>query len=195
MRFFAPALLLVPLMSSASPNFDTFKTLDGAVQYCNSADDVGAVGAKLENTLVDQATNDVQFSFNPNYYRCAKTAKGYEWQTSTVTEFLSRDVKTEEGMVKIVPTSYQWVVYSQSYTELHPMPNVKAGGSLKYSVSVSDLLGEDQKGRYEKGLASRGIITVFMKYVTKAVYPNGKELNLGLHATGSFNIVIDLPAN
>lgn len=198
MRFIAPALLFVPLFATANPQFESLKTMDGAVLYCNTKAHVGQVGYRLDNTLVQPTANDakiLEVNFAPNYYRCAHTATGYEWQSATVTDFLSQEVTTDEGVVKIVPTSYAWVLYNENYKELNPQPNVKANGVAKYTISVDDLLPADQKRNRDKGVASRGIITVFMKYVTKAVYPNGKEVNLGLHATGSFNIVITIPAN
>lgn len=198
MRFIAPALLFVPLFATANPQFESLKTMDGAVLYCN-ANSVNQVGFRLDNTLVQPTANDaktLEVNFAPNFYRCAKGANGYEWQSSDVNAFLSREVTTDEGVVKIVPTSYSWVVYNENYKELNPQPNVKsANGVAKYTVSIDDLLSADQKRNRDKGTASRGIITVFMKYVTKAVYPNGREMNLGLQATGSFNIVITIPAN
>lgn len=197
MRFIAPALLFVPLFVSANPQYESLKTMDGAVLYCNT-NTLGQTGFRLDNTLVQPTANDaktLEVNFAPNFYRCAQGANGLEWQPSNVTEFLSREVTTDEGVVKIVPTSYSWVVYNENYKELNPQPNVKAvNGVAKYTVSIDDLLSADQKRNRDKGTASRGIITVFMKYVTKAVYPNGKELNLGQNATGSFNIVITIPA-
>lgn len=198
MRFFAPALLFVPLFATANPQFESLKTMDGAVLYCQSNSDLGKNGFKLENTLVEPSASDaksLEISFGPNFYRCGKSANGFEWQPSTVKDFLSQEVKTDDGIVKIVPVSYQWVVYSENYKELNPQPNVKAAnGNAKYAVKIDDLLSNEEKDRHEKGATSRGIVTVFMKYVTKAVYPNGKEMNLGLHATGSYNIVITLPS-
>lgn len=198
MRFIAPALLFVPFFAvAANPQYESLKTMDGGVLYCQSAT-VGQTGYRLENTLVEPSATDAQtleVNFAPNFYRCAKGANGYEWQASNVTAFLSQSVKTDAGIVKIVPTSYAWVVYSENYTELNPQPSVKVTGGQKYTVTINDLLSGEQKSNHQKGVASRGILTVFMKYVTKAVYPNGKEENLGLHATSSFNIVITVPGN
>lgn len=198
MRFFAPALLFMPLVSLANPQFETLKTMDGTVQYCNSAKHVGQKGYILEDTLVEpssKSADTLEFTFGPNFYKCAKGANGYEWQPSNIQEFLSEKVKTEQGIVRIVPTSYKWVVYSENYTELNPEPYVTKSGASKYSVRISDLLGNAEKNRHRSGKSARGIVTVFLKYTKKAIYPNGQELNLGLNATGSFNIVITLPAN
>jgi hypothetical protein len=194
MRFIAPALLFVPLFVTASPQYESLKTMDGGVLYCQS-ETVGQIGYRLENTLVEMSAKDAQtleVNFAPNFYRCAKSANGYQWQPSSVTAFLSQSVKTDAGIVKIVPTSYAWVVYSENYTELNPQPSVKVQGGQKYIVTINDLLSDEQKSNRQKGIASRGILTVFMKYVTKAVYPDGREENLGLRATSSFNIVITL---
>jgi hypothetical protein len=198
MRFLATALLFIPLFASAKPQFESLKTLDGGVLYCQSNSDFEKVGFHLDNTLVEPSAanlKNLEISFTPNFYRCAKTAKGFQWQPSTVNAYLSQEVQTDDGLVKIVPVSYSWVVYSENYKVLNPQPNSKAANGTKYTISIGDLLSSQEKENHDKGTESRGIVTVFMKYVTKAVYPNGKELNLGQHATGSFNIVITLPAH
>ncbi|WP_413288846.1 hypothetical protein [Bdellovibrio sp. HCB337] len=199
MRFFAPALLLItPLMSLANPQFETLKTLDGAVLYCNSSEHVGNEGFILEDTAVsvsNKSADALDFSFGPNFYKCAKGANGYEWAPSDIQEFLTDKVKTEQGTVRIVPTSYKWVVYSENYTELNPEPSITKAGHANYTVKVSDLLSSEGKSRRRSGKSARGIVTVFLKYTKKAIYPNGEEMNLGQYASGSFNIVITLPSN
>ena len=202
MRFLASVLLLMPLFtpltSLANIQFETLKTMDGATVYCQSAKDLGQLAFILEDTIVDvssKSTETLEFNFDPNFYKCAKGANGPEWQASDINAFLSREVQTDRGLVKIVPISYNWVVYSENYTELNPDPTVmtKNLGS-NYSVKISDLLVGNEKSRRNRGRASRGIITVFLKSVTKAVYPDGEELLLGQQASGSFHIVITLPA-
>lgn len=197
MRFLAPVLLLMPLMSFAAPQFETLKTLDGGVQYCNSKEDFGKGGFFLEYTLVEDSTKAAdafEISFGPTFYRCSHGANGYEWQPGTINDLLRQKVKTDDGIVRIVPLSYKWVVYSENYKELNPEPTVTKSGLTKYTVNVRDLLANDQKSRHRRGLESRGIVTVFLKYTSKAIYPNGEELFLGTRASGSFNIIITLPS-
>lgn len=197
MRFLAPALLFLPLMSFATPPFQSLKSFDGRSQFCKSAEDIGKGGVFLRDTEVEEPAQNAEtreFSFGPQFYRCSQGADGLKWTPSSVTQFLSQEVKTEQGVVKIIPTDYQWVVYSENYTVLNPQPNLKsAKGHPRYSVRIEDLLPADQKERRAKGLASRGIVTVFLKYSTKAVYPDGKVMELGSKASGSFHIIINMP--
>jgi len=202
MRFLAPALLLLPLLlptsSLANTQFETLKTMDGGVLYCDSKKDLGHVGFRLENTLVDvssKAADTLEFTFGPNFYKCVQGANGPEWQTSDIHAFLYREVQTPNGLVKIVPVSYKWVVYAENYKELNPDPTIQTKNlGSTYSVSISDLLsGSENKDRRNRNMSQRGIVTVFLRSVQKIVYPDGREENLGYRASGSFNIIITLP--
>lgn len=189
MKMLIPALIFLPLMSLANPSFTTLKSFDGAVEYCHSKEDLGKGGVFLENTNVTVSPQDasiLNISLSPQFYRCTRAGRGYKWQPSNAIAFLSQKVRTAEGIVRIVPTSYDWVVYSDNYTELNPQPGIK-GGQKKYSVKIADLLSEEQKSQ-----PSRAMVTVFLKYRTKAVYPNGEVMDLGTQASGSFNILINL---
>lgn len=200
MKLFAPffaIMAFLPALSFANLQFETLKSSDGKAQHCQTRADLDKTAYFLENTLVQNSrkkANTLEFTIAPAFYICQQSANGYDWQPSTMEAFLSRSVQTEEGTVNIVPVSYAWVVYSENYTELNPQPSLTRTNTLSYSVSIDNLLNTDEQSRRRRGQSARGIVTVFLKSVVKAIYPDGREELLGSQASGSFNIVITLPS-
>lgn len=193
MRIFMATFLFfsTPFISLATPHqFQAVKSFDGRAQSCKSKEDLGMAGVRLENTEVNsaQAAGTLEISFGPRYYRCVATVQGFQWQTTTLSEVLFEEIQTKEGIVRVVPVSSAWVLYSEDYTVLNPQSQENPGlqEPLKYSVRVEDLQRRSFK-------VKRSTITAFLKYERKALYPDGTVMYLGQRSSGSFHILINLP--
>lgn len=179
------ALLSFPFMSFASVGKVTPNSFLGGALYCKADEDLGKVGYLIQDIQISSATADkqtVNFSFLPKFYACAKGAQGFFWKDSSVVEAMHSEVKTRAGAVKIIPLKYKWVTYTESYKVLEAQ--VSVDGRLNYTFNKSEVV---------KSESDKGILTVFLSFARKAVYPDGTELELGLRSSGYSEIAVQWP--